>query len=67
MKMSPIEVETNLEFMASCFYRLVEGRPWVYADERDKQNYLAVSREAVERVKVEQSQQQPEDGRKEVA
>lgn len=63
--MSNAETELNLEYMASCLYRLVEGKPWLFLDATSKKNYMTVCRETVSAVKAE-IQQQPV-GQKEVA
>lgn len=57
----------DLEWMAAALFRIVEDKPWREATAQQRRNYLAICQQTVDAVKSEQSQQQSEDGRKEVA
>lgn len=57
---------SELELMAGTLYRIIEGKAYWHASERERDAYRAMCKQFIEDVKLEQ-QRQPEQGQKDVA
>lgn len=66
-EMADVQFDMNVENIAASLYRCVHQGPWRFASDQQRQGYMAIARQTVESVKLEQAQQQPEDGQKDVA
>lgn len=63
--MTGADFDMNVEAIAAGLFRCVHQKPWRFANDQQRQGYLAIARQTVESTKLEQSQEPT--GQKEVA